>query len=341
MTGQGLPEPFRPPPRVLPELAAAGAPEIEVEPVSRCPLCDGGDAEPFSYGYDYELLTCRNQWRFVRCRSCSHVWLDPRPAVSALGTIYPPTYYAYDYAKKIHPVAQRAKEWLDSRKLRGILRHVAREPQAYLDVGCGDGRYLAAMERRGLTRDRLFGLELDPAVVARLAGQGYRVECSRVEDSTIVPAGSLDLITMFHVLEHVDRPVRVVEKLAGWLAPGGLLALETPNRDSLDARLFQRTFWGGYHIPRHWQLFRTEGVVALLERAGLEPAGVMYQTGHSFWLYSFHHGLRYRFGLPRLAKRFDPVGSLVSLAAVTAGDLVRSRLGFRTSAVLVLGRKPE
>ncbi len=322
------------------ELERADLPEIAVEAVPECPLCGAVRSEPFAEGFDYELLTCRNRWTFARCLDCDHVWLDPRPAITALGTIYPPTYYAYDYARRIHPIAVRAKRWLDDRKLAAIRARLGRPATSYLDVGCGDGRFLRAMERTGVPRDRLFGLELDPTVVNGLASAGYRVECARVEDATLVGDRTIDLITMFHVVEHVDRPLAVVKKLARWLAPGGLLALETPNRDSLDARLFRRTYWGGYHIPRHWSLFTTEGVETLLRESGLEPVGVRYQTGHSFWLYSLHHALRYRLRMPRLAKWFDPVGTLGPLAVVTAWDKLRAAMHFRTSAVLVLGRRP-
>ena len=316
-------------------------PIIPVTPVPRCPLCGGEPAEPFAEGYDYELATCANRWTFVACRICGHVRLDPRPAVGALGTIYPPHYYAYDFARRVHPLAVRGKAWLDARKMAGIVRQLGRRPRAYLDVGCGDGRFLRTMEKTGVPRDHLYGLELDPAIVARLVANGYRAECARVEESTLVPAGGVDLITMFHVIEHVDDPMAVCTKLAGWLAPGGVLALETPNRDSLDARLFRRTFWGGYHIPRHWHLFSTEGVARLTAQAGLDPVAVVYQTGHSFWLYSIHHWLRYGpWSAPRLARWFDPIGSLVPLVLATGFDKLRATLGFRTSAVLVLARKP-
>jgi SAM-dependent methyltransferase len=321
---------------------AARLPAIETEAVPQCPVCGAGRATPFAFGADYELETCANRWEFVQCGGCGHVRLSPRPAVETLPVIYPPRYYAYNYEQQIHPIARRGKAWLDRRKLGSIVRHLDRAPRAYLDVGCGDGRFLRAMQARGVPADRLFGLELDESVAARLRREGYQVEQARVEDSTLVAPGSVDLVTLFHVIEHVDRPRVVIEKLATWLAPGGLLALETPNRASLDARLFRRTFWGGYHYPRHWQLFDTDGIRRLLVRAGLEIVAVRYQTGHSFWLYSFHHALKYgRISAPWLARRFDPLGALGSLVAATAVDKVRAALGFRTSAVLVLARRPD
>ena len=322
------------------EFTAVDIPSVPEEAVPACPICRATDFAPHALGFDYEMLTCRNCWRFVRCRRCAHVWLNPRPALSALSVIYPAHYYAYNY-QNISALALRSKALLDARKIGWILAHRPAPPRAYLDVGCGDGRYLRALERRGVPRPHLFGLELDRHSVETLAAAGYQARCSRVEDCDALPEGAMDLITMFHVIEHVDDPRRTVERIVRWLAPGGLFAVETPNRDSLDARLFERGLWGGYHIPRHWNLFSTATLTRLLVDCGLEVVAVRYQTGHSFWMYSFHHALRYgRRRFPRLSRAFDPLASLPLLALFTAFDLARAALGFRTSAVLIVARRP-
>jgi SAM-dependent methyltransferase len=144
---------------------------------------------------------------------------------------------------------------------------------------------------------------------------------------------------MFHVIEHVDDPKAVVKQIATWLTAGGHLVVETPNIDSWDAKMFQKTFWGGYHIPRHWTLFNESSIRTLLEDAGFEVIGVSYKTGHSFWMYSFHHALKYHLSLPWLARFFDPLRGVPALIACTGFDIVRSALGFRTSAMLVIARK--
>ena len=317
-------------------------PEIATTDVPLCPLCGQGHFHTFAEGYDYELQTSRNKWRFVQCDACSHVWLNPRPAISTLGIIYPTTYYAYNYATKINPIAVKAKEMLDVAKMKAILAHLKRAPRSFLDVGCGDGRFLKVMEKKGVPRARDYGLELDEAVLEPLEKAGYQVACERVEDSTLVPDGSLDLVTMFHVIEHVDDPGPVIRKLATWMAPGGVLAIETPNLDALDQRLFHDSYWGGYHIPRHWNLYTAKTLARQLKDAGLEPVATMYQTGHSFWMYSMHHWMRFEGNPhPRLAKLFDPIGSLAFLAGFTLWDKLRGLFGFRTSAVLMLARKPD
>lgn len=276
----------------------------------------------------------------ARCCQCGHLWLNPRPAVSELEAIYPPTYYAYSYETAINPVARRAKAVLDAAKLRGILRSLDHAPRSYLDIGCGDGRFLRAMRAKGMSTRDIYGLELDGSVVANLSQDGFQVHQARVEDADAIPVGAVDLITMFHVLEHVPNPVVTVRRIVEWLSPGGVCAIETPNTDSMDARLFADGYWGGYHFPRHWHLFSTANLSSLLAREGLEVVVVRYQPGHSFWMWSVHHWLRYGRRQQRLANRFNPFTGLIPIAGFTAFDKVRIALHRRTSAVLVVARKP-
>jgi SAM-dependent methyltransferase len=316
------------------------APLIATESVAVCAVCGGVETREYARGYDYELRTCRNEWIFVRCTGCGHVWLNPRPAVESLGIIYPPHYYAYDYETRVNAIARRGKALLDGLKLGAIVKRLDRAPRTFIDIGCGTGRYLRAMANRGLAPRDIRGLELDERVVDTLAAEGFEVACARVEDAS-VPRGTIDLATMFHVVEHVDAPDRVVRRIADWLTPGGVLAIETPNLDALDRRLFGDGYWGGYHIPRHWHLFTEDTLGRLLRSAGLEPLATMYQTGHSFWMFSVHHWLRYEGRpRPRLAQLFDPFSSVIPLAAFTAFDKMRAAAGMRTSSMLMLARRP-
>jgi SAM-dependent methyltransferase len=323
------------------ELVAAAPPRVETEDVPACPVCGSADFGTQATGYDYESLTCSNAWRFVRCNSCGHVWLNPRPAVAELGVIYPPTYYSYNYEDEINPVAVRGKEIMDRLKFRGILKALPRSPGSFLDVGCGNGRYLKLMEAEGVPRSSCYGIELDEPVVAPLREAGYKAFCSRVEDCEDIPAGSIDLATMFNVIEHIEDPATAARQVAGWLSPGGVFAVETPNFDSLDQRLFPDGFWGGYHIPRHWNLFTRATLERLLRDNGFEVVSTSYQTGHAFWMYSMHHVIRYRNRPhPRLARMFNPFKGLPFLVAFTAFDRLRAAMGFRTSGMLMLARKP-
>jgi len=322
----------------LPPGYDAASPLIAEQAVPLCPICGSGAAADMARGHDYELECCANEWRVCRCETCGAARLDPRPDIAALPAIYPSNYYSYAMSETLSPLVRKGKALLDRLKFSGILR-LGRTPESYLDVGCGDGHYLDMMARAGLAKDRLYGIELGAS--AALKAKGFQVFEQRVEDCTGIPSASLDLITMFHVIEHLPDPVLTLTRLHDWLAPGGLLALETPNLDSWDARLFRARWWGGYHFPRHWVLFDTPSIRTALERAGLDVIAIRYQTGHSFWLYSFHHLIRYNgmWPMPRLARLFDPMRSKAMLILVTGFDILRRMLGFKTSAMLVLARR--
>jgi 2-polyprenyl-3-methyl-5-hydroxy-6-metoxy-1,4-benzoquinol methylase len=329
--------------RPLPSGYDSNAPEIATVRIERCPVCGGAERSFFAEGYDYELQTCRNLWQFWQCRTCTAVWLDPRPAAEELSTIYPPTYYAYDMSERLSLIILKGKALLDRMKFQAILKFLAREPTSFMDVGCGDGRYLHQFAGKGLSKEKIYGVELSSPAIPKLRAAGFKIFSERVENVKDMQSSSVDLITMFHVIEHVEDPVRVLRQLANWLAPGGVLAIETPNIDSIDRKAFTNTWWGGYHIPRHWTLFNEKSLRRALTDTGLEVLGTKYQTGHSFWLYSFHHLTKFNQRLPllSLAPLFDPMRSRLFLSAFTSFDIIRRMLGARTSAMLVLARKPE
>ncbi|HET7086199.1 MAG TPA: class I SAM-dependent methyltransferase [Rhizomicrobium sp.] len=315
--------------------------EIPLRAVPACPVCGESGGVRIAQGQDYEMQTCANLWPVLRCARCGAARLDPRPDDVALPVIYPPTYYSYAMSETLSPLVLWGKSVLDRLKFGAILRALARPPASFLDIGCGDGHYLDLMAKRGIKPQRIFGIEMGAS--EKLRNKGFCIFDGRVEDCEIVAPGSLDLVTMFHVIEHVADPVLVLARVRDWLSPDGVLALETPNLDSLDARLFRARWWGGYHFPRHWVLFDPASIRKALEKAGLEMLAIRYQTGHSFWLYSFHHLLRYnaRFPMPRLARLFDPLRSKLMLILFTGLDILRRSLGMKTSAMLVLARRPR
>ncbi len=100
------------------------------------------------------METCGNRWDFWQCDVCSAVWLDPRPAVSELAAIYPPTYYAYQIEQKVSALSLKGKEILDRLKFADVLRTIGAEPRSYLDIGCGNGRYLDVFAKRGISKEQ-------------------------------------------------------------------------------------------------------------------------------------------------------------------------------------------
>jgi SAM-dependent methyltransferase len=130
-----------------------------------------------------------------------------------------------------------------------------------LDVGAGKGRFVAFARAAGYA-----ARGIEPSV---RGDSGGWVERAGWEDADIAPA-SLDAVSFWHVLEHLDDPGAAVARAVEWLRPGGVLLAGVPNLDSWQAR------WSGgawYHldVPRHRVHFTVRGLEALLWRGGLTP----------------------------------------------------------------------
>jgi SAM-dependent methyltransferase len=318
--------------------ALANAPEIATESVA-CGLCGARDAELFAESYDYEYQTCRNRWSFVRCRACQNVYLNPRPTRAMLATIYPPTYYSYNYDAQVNPIARWAKDQLDARRFAAIQRSLGRPIGRYLDIGCGNGRALRAVAAAGTPRADIYGTEFDAGVVARLSAEGFQVQAKAFEEAEGLPEASFDLVTLFSVLEHVGNPRSVLEKVRGLLAPGGMVVCEVPNVASSNARLFRDKYWGGYHTPRHWNLFSPREARWLAAELGLAVERIAMTPGHAFWLWSLHHLVRFGWGLDGLGRWLNPIRCLPGVAVITPIDLLRGAWSGPTDNMLIYLRR--
>src|SRR5512145_3294606 len=88
-----------------------------------CCVCGLNLSGEYARGWDFEYGTTQEEFAFRKCSDCGHVYLDPRPGKDALGTIYPPDYYAYDLEKSVNRTALFVKKFLEKRKLRRLLKY--------------------------------------------------------------------------------------------------------------------------------------------------------------------------------------------------------------------------
>jgi hypothetical protein len=108
--------------------------------------------------------------------------------------------------------------------------------------------------------------------------------------------------------------------LAESLAPGGHIAIETPDTGSLDARWFAGRDWGGYHFPRHMVLFNQRNLRMLVERYGLRVIESAHLASPAFWVQSLHHAAS-ESRLAQLAPLFG-LGNVPLVALFSAFDLL-------------------
>lgn len=175
-----------------------------------------------------------------------------------------------------------------------------KDTKELLDIGCGNGHFLAAAKEKGWN---INGLELDPETAARAAKlTGLAISSSLKE---IELEKRFQVITLWHVLEHVYEIDAYFEFFKNRLAPNGKLLLALPNAASFDANYFKE-HWAAYDVPRHIYHFTPATISALAAKYGFtlkRSRGLIfdsfyisllsneYKSGNKRLLHSFFIGL--------------------------------------------------
>lgn len=300
-----------------------------------CPMCGSDVPLEVARGYDFEYDTCADEFRFVKCRACRVMYLNPRPDASELGRIYPAEYAPYHFEGR--GLSLRIREYLERRRARAFARLIPGAADL-LDTGCGGPGFLENLRRFGAPGWRLWGNDFNEQVIDDLERRGFGVVSGRFEEIDM-PDGSFDAVFLKQVLEHLESPRDALKTAARLLRPNGLLIVETPNCDAWDAQLFHDRYWGGYHFPRHWTIFDPETLTAAAAQAGLRAESAAFMLSPSFWMQAAHHLLKDHGWPPGVYRRVNHFNPLV-MGAAAALDVLQKLVRGKTSNMRMIFRKP-
>ncbi|MEM7039314.1 MAG: class I SAM-dependent methyltransferase [Bacteroidota bacterium] len=161
----------------------------------------------------------------------------------------------YQMVRKITLKSKRNLVQRASGKKKGVM----------LDIGSGAGAFLATMKTAGWN---VTGLEPDEGA-RQVAINDFGVEARPIEDFMGLEENAVDVITMWHVLEHVHELDAYMEKMHRLLKSDGTLLIAVPNYNSHDAKKYGE-MWAAYDVPRHLYHFCATSMKALLERHGFK-----------------------------------------------------------------------
>ena len=228
----------------------------ELEALDGCDLCGGPDA-------DAKALFAKQGLTVRQCASCGLMYVSPRLRPHILWQRYERTYFENEYLPQHCQAAREAGRSIHKAPLRELVRHAGGRGRL-LDVGCATGLFLAAARADGWD---VVGSELS-SFAALYAGQqmGIPVHAGAFEALELAP-GTIDAVTLWDTLEHVQSPRAVLEKAFALLRPGGALALTTPNVGGLTYACLRDRWW--QVAPKeHIFYFAPRTLVLLLERCG-------------------------------------------------------------------------
>ncbi|OLC09875.1 MAG: hypothetical protein AUH39_03420 [Chloroflexi bacterium 13_1_40CM_67_9] len=198
------------------------------------------------------------RFQLLHCRRCGFAMTDPVPL--SLDRYYPPRY------RRFNPFAVFVLRRLYLRRVDGWLARLPRRGVA-LELGAGTGWMLRALREHGWTA---IGSERTVPAAAT-ARDAARVPIFVGDLDAIRDAPLLDLVVMFHVLEHLADPLAALRDVGRRLRPGGTLILGIPNIASWQSR-FAGASWMHLDVPRHLCHFSPDSIERALVDSGFHVA---------------------------------------------------------------------
>jgi SAM-dependent methyltransferase len=205
-----------------------------------------------------------NRPGFLAC-SCGVTSLTPFPSASGTAELYQENYYQEATGERFLTLAERFVVALRGLRVKAILRRQP-GPGRILDLGCGRGELLELFERQGW---KAMGTQISQtAAEAARALRGVDVRLGELPQMGLEGA-SFDVITAFHVVEHLQDPALYLREARRLIRPGGLLLVEVPNLACPGFRLLgTRDLCFDY--PHHLFFFTPDSLGGLLGEAGFK-----------------------------------------------------------------------
>ncbi|MCE3281444.1 MAG: SAM-dependent methyltransferase [Chitinophagaceae bacterium] len=241
-------------------------PVSEIVTYSQCPACDNGNISHKFTAIDHTVT--KKAFDIWECAACSLRFTQNVPSREAIAPYYQSqAYVSHSETKK--GIINKLYHWVRTYTLRAkrrmIIHLTTLRKGKLLDIGAGTGSFAALMQKAGW---EVTGLEPDETA-RQNARQHHQLELQPIEKLGDQPANHFDVITLWHVLEHVHDLHRYLDTFYRLLAPRGTLFVAVPNYTSLDADTYE-AHWAAWDVPRHLYHFSPHSMDILAERHGMQ-----------------------------------------------------------------------
>lgn len=218
---------------------------------ARCIACGATSETSAAYA---RIMRFGTPYAVMICSACGQARTDPFPTAEDYAQFYSNDTYRADGVRFVGPMERLLRSFRQGR-LRRIRRFVPRGKM--LDIGCGGGQFLADLRVAGW---ETVGVEVNEAMAAHARQAfGLDVRIGRLDQAGFADA-TFDVVTMYHVLEHIPDPVAALRECHRILRPGGLLVVAVPNFASWQSRTTGK-HWFHLDIPHHLHHFTTNALM--------------------------------------------------------------------------------
>ena len=225
---------------------------MDILNIDTCPLCGGQQLE--------HALTCTDHYasgetfEVVRCAHCGFLMTQNAPVEAKIGKYYEtPDYISHSDTQKgmMNRVYHWVRQFMLSRKASLVKQASKMSTGTLLDYGTGTGYFANAMAQKQWA---VKAIEKSPQARA-FAKERFELDVDAETALPLYEPQIFDVITLWHVLEHVEHLNEMWETLHKILKDRGVLIMAVPNPDSYDAQKYGK-WWAAYDVPRHLWHFR-------------------------------------------------------------------------------------
>lgn len=246
--------------------------------MNHCPWCGTPSEHVYLKLKDYFLT--QEDFSVFECDHCHLLFTAPRPDEAHLGTYYQSEQY-FSHQENTQGFIPRIYEAVKSINIR---HKVKLATQGFsvgnaLDIGCGVGDFLVGLQQKGWI---VQGIE--PSADARRIAEKRLGFCPlSPDDYDKLPSESFDLITMWHVLEHVADLHFQLSQLHRLLKPNGRLVIALPNYQSYDAKYYKE-YWAAWDVPRHLNHFSVDSIRSIVGNNGFQLIDIQKLVWDAYYI---------------------------------------------------------
>jgi 2-polyprenyl-3-methyl-5-hydroxy-6-metoxy-1,4-benzoquinol methylase len=233
------------------------------ERLENCPVC--GKTEHKNFLVVQDKSVSQESFVIVSCENCGFKFTNPRPDPESIGKYYESEEYI-SHSNTSKGIINKAYQIVRSIAVKDKVELVnSLSPKGkMLDYGCGTGFFLLACQKDGWEVE---GFEPND-LANKQASETLGKPVEKVSLDKFTPQ-SFEIITLWHVLEHVHTLNETFQKLLTLLKPNGVIVVAVPNADSLDAQKYKEN-WAAYDVPRHLYHFNQATMKRFMKKHKLE-----------------------------------------------------------------------
>ncbi|MEQ8239537.1 MAG: class I SAM-dependent methyltransferase [Cyclobacteriaceae bacterium] len=246
------------------------------EKLEECPSC--GHTSFNNHLICKDSLVSEESFALVKCGKCQLVFTNPRPTKEQIGKYYnSPDYISHSNTANtpINLIYKLVRGYTTTNKYRLIKKYI--KQGRLLDFGCGTGHFLSATPSTYTT----FGYDQDSDALNIAQSVSGATILNSI--SSIQKEESFDIITAWHVIEHIHELKETIRLLRKKLSKDGFMFIAVPNIASYDAKIYGSN-WAAYDVPRHLYHFNQSSFVFLLKKLKLQLIEVLPMKFDSYYV---------------------------------------------------------